>query len=289
MSILTKPYPKESNVKKKFFTAFIFGNFIFLFLFLFQPFGINDWKIDNKALVLAGYGLITFVVVLFNSLILEFLLKKWFSEKNWRVWKEILWALWNILLIGTVNLLYSKWQAGFSLTLANFFMYQWITLLIGLIPVALITLWNHNRLQTRNLKEALNLTKVIKSDGVLQLEKHPLVTLAGDHVKDSIQLDPENLLYMEADDNYVEVVWVDGNQIQKKLLRNTLKNLETQFSSASYIFRCHRSYLVNLRKVISVSGNSQGYKLHLRGTEELIPVSRSLNEVIREKIGEIHQ
>lgn len=288
MSILSKPYPKDSNLKKKFFTAFIFGNFIFLFLVLFQPFGISQWEIPNKILVLAGYGAITFVVVFLNAVLVEMIFKNWFKEKNWKVWKEILWSLWNILLIGTCNLLYSKWQAGFSLTFANFLLYQWITLVIGIIPVGLITLWNHNRLQKKNLEAAMELTKVINSEPTLKQEKQQMVTLAGENTKENIELDMDSLLFMEAADNYIEVVWLTNTQVHKKLLRNTLKNMEDQFGAESHIFRCHRSYLVNLRKVISVSGNSQGYKLHLSGTDELIPVSRSLNEIIREKIEEIH-
>lgn len=288
MSIFSKPYPKDSNLKKKFFTAFIFGNFIFLFLVLFQPFGINQWEVPNKALVLAGYGAITFVVVFFNSVLVEMIFKNWFKEQNWKVWKEIFWSLWHILLIGTANLLYSKWQVGFSLTLTNFLMYQWITLIVGIIPVGLITLWNYNRLQKKNLEAALQLTKVINTEPTIQQEKQQMVTLAGENTKENIQLDLDALLYMEAADNYIEVVWLTNTELQKKLLRNTLKNMEDQLSPESHIFRCHRSYLVNLRKVISVSGNSQGYKLHLSGTDELIPVSRSLNEIIRERIEEIH-
>jgi DNA-binding LytR/AlgR family response regulator len=48
------------------------------------------------------------------------------------------------------------------------------------------------------------------------------------------------------------------------------------------IYRCHKSYLVNLAKVNHVSGNAQGYKLHLKDVEDQIPVSRKLNEEIKE-------
>jgi hypothetical protein len=54
---------------------------------------------------------------------------------------------------------------------------------------------------------------------------------------------------------------------------------------APQFYRCHRTCLVNLYRVYKVSGNAQGYKLHVEGVEELSPVSRSLNEVIREKLG----
>jgi hypothetical protein len=287
MSIFNKPYPKESDAKKKFLTAFIFGNFVFLFLLLFQPFGIREWTVKNKALILAGFGAVTFVVVILNAFLIEQIIKNWFKEKNWKVWKEIIWSVWNILLIGTLNLLYAHWSTNFPLTFQTFLFYQWMTLIVGIIPVTIITLWNYNRLHKKNLEAALALTKVINSEPVIQSAKHQQVILAGENAKENIELDLHQLLYMEAADNYIQVVWFNGS-VQKKMLRNTLKNIESQLTSQSFIFRCHRSYLVNLQKVISVSGNSQGYKLHLIGTDELVPVSRSLNEVIREKIEEIH-
>jgi hypothetical protein len=290
LSIFTQPYPKDSDVKKKVFTAFIFGNFIFFFLFFFQPFGINSWELPNKTLVLAGYGGITFLIVLFNSLVIEYILKNWFRERNWKVWKEIVWALWHILLIGILNLLYTHWQTNFPLTISTFLAYQWIALIVGSIPVIGITFFNYNRLQRKNLEAALKITRTIEADPSMRKneEHQQLVTLAGDNIKETLLLDPENLLYMEAADNYIEVTWQTNGQIQKKLLRNTMKNMEEQLLSVPFVFRCHRSYLVNLKQVIKVSGNSQGYKLHLAGGDQLIPVSRSLNETIREKIEEIH-
>jgi hypothetical protein len=288
MSIFSKPYPKDSDARRKLFIAFIFGNFIFLFLWIFQPFGISEWQIENKTLILAGFGAITFVVVLLNAFVIELVAKNWFVEKNWKVWKEIIWSIWNVLIIGTLNLLYANQCANFPLTFETFLFYQWMALIIGIIPVSLITLWNYSRLHKRNLEAALELTKVINTEPIVKSLKHQQLTLAGENEKENIELDPQQLIYMEAADNYIQVIWESDSGVRKKMLRNTLKNMEAQLINETYIFRCHRSYLVNLQKVISVSGNSQGYKLHLAGTDELVPVSRSLNEVIREKIEEIH-
>jgi DNA-binding LytR/AlgR family response regulator len=52
----------------------------------------------------------------------------------------------------------------------------------------------------------------------------------------------------------------------------------------NYFYRCHRSYLVNLNYIRHISGNATGYKLHLEGVNDLIPVSRNLNNEIIEKI-----
>jgi hypothetical protein len=290
MSILSKPYPKDTTIKRKLIFALLFGLFVFLFLFFFQPFGINEWVIQYKVLLLAGYGLITTIALLFHFLLVERMFPKWFAEENWKVWKEIIWVLWIIFFIGTCNLLYSKWQAGFSFTFMNFISYQWITLLIGLFPVIVGTLINYARLQAKNLKAAIELNKVIEADvrPMEIIDGKSLIELTGEGARESIHLTLENILYIEAADNYVEVVWLENNMIQKKLLRNTLKNLEHTFSKMPQIFRCHRSFIINLTHVIKVSGNSQGYKLHFANLEKEIPVSRQFNEIIREKISNMH-
>jgi len=115
MYILTKPYPKSKDFKRKLLSAFMFGLFVFLFLLIFQPFGINMWQSSYKVLRLMGYGLITSSVLIANSIIIETIFKSWFKEEKWTVWKEILWTLWTVLLIGTLNLLYSNWQQMFNL------------------------------------------------------------------------------------------------------------------------------------------------------------------------------
>lgn len=48
-----------------------------------------------------------------------------------------------------------------------------------------------------------------------------------------------------------------------------------------FIIRCHRAFLVNIRMVVKVDGNSQGYKLNLEGCEEEVPVSRAYAKEVK--------
>ena len=64
----------------------------------------------------------------------------------------------------------------------------------------------------------------------------------------------------------------------KLLLRSSLSRLEAQIIDRSNIVRCHRSYVVNLDRVERVTGNAQGYKLHLFGGQFQVPVARRYND-----------
>ena len=66
-----------------------------------------------------------------------------------------------------------------------------------------------------------------------------------------------------------------SNKICKILIRITLKELEEQLKPISSIFKTHRSYLVNLNAIQSISGNAQGYQLLLKNCSIIVPVSRS--------------
>ena len=48
-----------------------------------------------------------------------------------------------------------------------------------------------------------------------------------------------------------------------------------------FYIRCHRAFLVNIRMVVKVDGNSQGYKLNLEGCEEEVPVSRAYAKEVK--------
>jgi DNA-binding LytR/AlgR family response regulator len=72
--------------------------------------------------------------------------------------------------------------------------------------------------------------------------------------------------------------------LSKKLLRNSLKAVTESLVEHPQLFRCHKSYLVNLLNVVHVSGNAQGYKLHLLNTDFRVPVSRQHNEEIKKRL-----
>ena len=93
--------------------------------------------------------------------------------------------------------------------------------------------------------------------------------------KDAFELEVQNLLYAEAEGNYIKLVYLEGNKVMQKLLRMTMKQAEGIVQSYSSILRCHRAYLVNIHFVARVDGNMQGYRLRLKHCSEEVPVSRA--------------
>lgn len=76
-------------------------------------------------------------------------------------------------------------------------------------------------------------------------------------------ISPENLYYIESDDNYIKVWYTDSKgQMQNYMLRCRLKTVEDSFRGSGLI-RCNRKYIVNLSKVSMLRKENDGYVLYL--------------------------
>ena len=84
------------------------------------------------------------------------------------------------------------------------------------------------------------------------------VILKGENKNESIKLKKEELLYIKAFQNYIEISFLkDTNKVTKKTFRQTLSNTQQQLP---FLKKCHRSYLVNFSKIKNIQGNSQKCK-----------------------------
>ena len=61
----------------------------------------------------------------------------------------------------------------------------------------------------------------------------------------------------------------------QQLFRGRIKNMEEALMHYPEFFRCHRSFIVNLKFVESTRGNSQGLSIRLFAENNRLPVARS--------------
>lgn len=91
----------------------------------------------------------------------------------------------------------------------------------------------------------------------------------------------ENLLFIEAEDNYVCVWYLSGNNVKNIMVRNSLKKVHDQLMDKK-IVRCHRSYLINLDHIKILRrerDNSFFIDLGIEGVPD-IPMSKTYGEEI---------
>ena len=103
LSVIHELYPFNKEWRNVLVKSILFGVSIFLFLFIFQPFGLSNYQAENKVFHLLGYGIVTSLVLFLNSLFFSLLFPKWYSESCWTVGKNILFVLINFFFIGSVS------------------------------------------------------------------------------------------------------------------------------------------------------------------------------------------
>lgn len=279
MSFLTQLYPNERTPMRDLSISICIGIFIFLFLFFFKPFGIADWQTPWLGLKLMGFGLVSSLVLLVYYFVLPTFIRPLKNTEHWTVGAELLSEFLIVSSIATCNFIYLKSitsGAGhpvyFTVTFPEIYGY---TFLLGVFPVSGLICLNY----------ILRLNRYVQLASTLPVHTvhvpphlHKLDFLAENGI-DKISLRPDELIYIEAEDNYVGINYFQAGIQVKRLLRNTLSCIEQQQPA---LVRCHRSFLVNLDQVEKVIGNAQGYRFCIRGSEIQVPVGRKYNGVVQQ-------
>ena len=86
----------------------------------------------------------------------------------------------------------------------------------------------------------------------------------------------EAIDYLRAEDKYTRIAWRDDGQLAADaLIRTPLKDLLAQLDAAEFA-QVHRSVVVNLRAISHVVRDAaDSASVHLKGRDEVLPVSRS--------------
>jgi len=97
-------------------------------------------------------------------------------------------------------------------------------------------------------------------------------------VKQNVFLKPCNILYIEAQPSGNIIQTLNGIHITKENI-NDLHSKLPQY----YFFRCHRSYVVNLKRIKEIVPSGRTFQIVLE-TSEKIPLSRNQEKTFRMKL-----
>ena len=93
----------------------------------------------------------------------------------------------------------------------------------------------------------------------------------------------EDIDFLRADEKYTQVAWRDeAGQPKEAVIRTSLKDLVPQLDAEQFA-QVHRSVVVNMRAISHVTrGANETAEIHLKGREEVLPVSRSYLHLFRQ-------
>jgi hypothetical protein len=277
LNIFNKPYPFNDDLKYNTKVIFFISTGVFAFLWLFQPFEIGILPVRQKYYLMLGFGFITFLSLSLYLLFIPSLFPKKFSSAVWSIKKEILWNSWILFTILVGYFFYTKW-----LGVMKFNFYTVIKLVLtATLPISGLIIVNQNRMLRSHLKLADELNKKLKEH---KLNQEKIIHFTSDYQKDSLALKVSSILFIRSANNYIEVFWKEGDIIKNQMVRCSMTSAEEIVKEYKFIFKCHRSFMVNINYIERFEGNSQGYRLYFENINFPIPVSKNSATKLKELI-----
>jgi hypothetical protein len=275
---LQQPMPFSRGLGREILYICISGA-IALLIFYFSPFGFGN----IGYLHLLGFGLVSVLAGIIYIISTHYLYEKYWEKREWTVGWEIIHSLCFLLFIGVCILLYGYLLRLTDLSVKDFFLYLFYTILLGLIPVTTRAVLVRNWRLKKELAEAQKMNELITGRKLADDEK--IIELRDASSKNPVKLSTHDLLYVEAAENYITVVWQQGHVIKKEMIRMTMKAANQQINDPLIVF-CHRSFIVNLRKVQNIGSHSGVFSVILNGMDIAIPLSGTYKKEIKHRLNE---
>lgn len=273
-----QPVPSYLIQKRNIVRLIVYTSiFALLFINIYAPFGVKLWFSVSKWQLFFYSSLIILtgvVVVVISRIIMYYL----FRNKPLSYTKYLLWVgaevFFMALFYALFELIFLHDKRSFTDILSHSIQN---TALVLLLPYAVLWLYFAYE-DKKEYIEHISQTPHVQSETFNMLV--PFLDEKG-NLRISIKF--ENLLYIEANDNYVNIFHQVQDKTESFLLRNSLKNLESSLRRLGMV-RCHRSYMVNFSKVRIIYKNSSGLVIELDTPDRLqVPVSKNYAEnVVRQ-------
>ncbi len=261
LSFLNKKFTLLDKKADRYLLIVVVFVFSVIFLNLYEPFNIGRWYSDSgfiKFLRLSSYGFVIAIVFLFT----QFPLRKIFKQQEFSIKTYLLWLVLEIALINLVYIfLYGNPIGNFINDLGFSLKYTLLSIWLPYSFAILIVYYKNQRDEIEVLKNSAN----------KPTEKR-LIVFKDENGKIKFSVLAADLLLLESTDNYVSVFYILQNKVQRKLLRNSLKNLEEMLKENA-IIRCHRSFMVNPANVEFMQKDGKKLNIKIKQFDRSIPVS----------------
>ncbi len=292
----------DKGHKETISIRFVSTAFMVLAISIFKPFGLemSQWQAYVHLLALFALGMSSCFL---SETILKFIVRmprSYDRGVNYIISRNLRFQLINTPLVTLLICLYRHFVMSHQvesnrLSLSN---YLETLAIIAFLSFAIGLYWRfkfRSRYlameleETRLLNEELKKMQEPEHSSPNEMEKPSVKTLQQEltltgTTNDSVTLQVDDLLYIEAVGNYVKVSHLHNGQVHTDMLRATMKQMEETLQDYPMIVRCHRAFLVNLgqvEQIISLSGSTQ---LLINHCHESLPVSRSNMAQVRAAI-----
>ncbi len=217
---MVKSLPLYTSYKFHSIIATIISIWLVVFLVLIAPFDASDLSFMIRLQILPFYGVISFIGYM---LLVPF--QNWvFKRMNrWTIIFEVLFIfVFNILVLLGSFWYYKTEIINGIYSFSKFSIEVYTPICFILLSILIFSRWFLNR------KAPTKPTSKI--------------TLTGDNKLDILKIKQSDLICISNSQNYVEIFYLENAQLRSKLIRSSLKKIQTDFE---FLIQIHRSHLIN--------------------------------------------
>ncbi|MBE6312982.1 MAG: response regulator transcription factor [Bacteroidales bacterium] len=242
---------------------FAIPTFFYAFSLIYCPMGIDSFYDMDNGRFLFNVTIITFLifcVVFITRTIFLLLRNKQLFTQGW----YIAWCALEFLLIAHTITLYT-WFI-FDNTL------PYLEALTTSVKFIICTLW------IPYLLIGLSLRLSDKNKSQKTAEENTRIRFYDERKNLKLVVLANNILYIEAEENYVRIYYTENGKTKDYLLRSSMKKIE-ELCQLNGLTRCHRSYFVNAAHVRVLAKDKDGFiYAELENLEKRIPVTKRYYE-----------
>ena len=261
-------YAKTNMVRLIVFTAL----FALVFINIYKPFSSFNWYnvSEFKFLIFSSLIILTGVLVVVIS---RLCMHYWGRKHEIGLGAYLFWVLLEIFFMALFFTIYTAYLNPERDYLGIFRESLINTSLVLLLPYASLHLYFAYKDKEKKLRQ-------IEEERSVAAGKQNIYSFHDGKGELCLSVTKENLLYIEAADNYVEIWYLNKETPAKLIVRNSLKNIEKHLAHTNVI-RSHRSYIVNLEAVKVILRKKDGIYMEF-GIDRVpdIPVSERYNKKI---------
>ncbi len=194
--------------------------FAVLVLIVFQPFGINNYNHELKITLqwlfyIFSIGVVSFLAFIIN----EFFIRPLVMKKHTYL-HLIVWFSWEFIFVGSTVFLYYNFLGRFhDFTISGWTLFVLNTIFLLIIPFLGTIFFFNYRMLKKEYSEVLILSKE-------RTKLNDLMLISGDYKKDKIALAPDNIVYINSQDNYAALFYLEDNELKSHLIRTSLSRME---------------------------------------------------------------
>lgn len=286
MKFINKEYTKYNAEHASWKNGLFSATVIMLFFLLFQPFGFRDKDLELKLILYPVYALIAFMYTTFSFYIIREILK---SKNTWTLKNEILSFIISMFPLVFVVHMYSYWITGdLPLNIYWFITLFYHTSSLVLLISVIEYLYYSNKSADVRIAQLSSKIQLYSRQLAPVTKENTRETVTISLEKSSFTVNRENLFFIVSNGNYLEFyLRKSDGEIKKLIKRGRLHQAETDLENSLEFFRCHRAFIVNLKKVKKIKGNSKNARLIFDDNLEEIPVSRTYFKMLTEKLDQI--